>query len=276
GTRIVYRVGGNGERWLVIANGYGGTFCAWDDLLSHLVDRHRVLIWDYRGLHRSGLPRERANLRIEHHSRDLEALCAAEGIARMVLAGWSVGVQVALEHYRRVPASVTALVLVNGAHGRVIRRSMAKSPLRRLLGPGVRGIRRGAPLLQRTLLPALRRVVNLPGAGRAMRLARLVNGEAPSIVEAADAALRLDWATYCEMTLLADEHDTEDLLPRVAVPTLVIAGDRDLLTSTEVARGTAAAIPRARYHEIPGATHYGLMEFPEIYAATIAQFLAEI
>ena len=44
GTRIVYRVGGSGDRWLVVANGYGGSFWAWDDLVALLEDRYRLLI----------------------------------------------------------------------------------------------------------------------------------------------------------------------------------------------------------------------------------------
>ena len=32
GTGITYEVGGRGDRWLVIANGYGGSFWAWRDL----------------------------------------------------------------------------------------------------------------------------------------------------------------------------------------------------------------------------------------------------
>ncbi|MGR9053923.1 MAG: alpha/beta fold hydrolase, partial [Gammaproteobacteria bacterium] len=78
---------------------------------------------------------------------------------------------------------------------------------------------------------------------------------------------------YLTMARLADEHDTEDLLPRVEVPTLVTAGDRDIITPPRVARHVAATIPGAEYFEIPGATHYAVMEFPRLVANRMDSFV---
>jgi pimeloyl-ACP methyl ester carboxylesterase len=281
GTRIVYQLHGTEgpddevarRRWIVIANGYGGTFCAWHDLLGWLGDRYRVLIWDYRGLHRSGTPADRARLRIEDHCLDLERLLEAEGIGRMVLGGWSVGVQVALEQYRRRPAGIDALLLVNGAHGRVLHRSLDGKLAALLLTPSVRSLRAITPALAPLLLPPLRLGARSPLSLRLSSLLGVVHGQPPSFRESLEAVLTLDYGVYLQMALLADEHDTEDLLPSVAVPTLVTAGDRDLITRPRVARHVASRIPGAEYFEIPRGTHYAVMEFPRLLANRIESFI---
>ncbi|MEZ4467984.1 MAG: alpha/beta hydrolase, partial [bacterium] len=118
GTSIAWRVVGDGPDWLVLAHGYGGTFNAWDPVLSRLQDRFRVLMWDYRGMHASACPAEPHRLRIEDHIRDLDGLLDHVGVDRFILGGWSVGVQVALEGWRRLRhrADIRALILINGAH----------------------------------------------------------------------------------------------------------------------------------------------------------------
>jgi pimeloyl-ACP methyl ester carboxylesterase len=274
GTRIVYEAGGQGELTLVVANGYGGSFWAWRDIFALLQDRYRLLIWDYRGLYRSHLPVDRARLRIEDHCRDLDAMLAAEGVSSPVaLIGWSVGVQVALEQYRRRPESVAALLLINGVHGRVLHRSLDGRLAALLLRPGTSLLRRLVPVLRPALLPPLRALARSPRSVTVASWVGVVAGVPSAFHEALQAVLTLDHDLYLEMALLADEHDAEDVLPTVAVPTLVTAGDRDLITSTRVARHVALRIPRAEYFEIPGGTHYSVMEFPGLLANRISTFL---
>jgi pimeloyl-ACP methyl ester carboxylesterase len=275
GTRIVYRTGGRGDRWLVVANGYGGTFGAWHDVLARLEDRCRWLIWDYRGLHRSAIPRDLARLRIGDHLRDLDRIRAALGIERWAMAGWSVGVQVALEQYRRAPDRVEALALVNGTHGRVLERSTGSVLARRMLPRALRGLRAMAPLVAPGVLPPLRAVAARRWSPALMRRAGIFNGDAASLGEAMRDVLTLDYRIYTHMILLADEHDTDDLLPRVRVPTLVVGGDRDAITPPPLSRRTAERIPGCRYQLLRGATHYGLMEQPERYAGLIGELLDE-
>jgi pimeloyl-ACP methyl ester carboxylesterase len=273
GTRIAYLVAGRGERWLVIANGYGGTFCAWTEIIRLLEDRYRFLIWDYRGMHRSQIPADRDHLRIEDNCRDLDLLMQAERIERVILAGWSVGVQVALEQYRRRPETIEALLLINGAHGRVLHRSLDGKLAGLLLPPYLTAMRHLSPAVAPLLLPLLRSVARSPLAVTALARAGLITGSPASLPEALQSVLRLDFGIYIQMALLADQHDTEDLLPFVRVPSLVTAGERDIITSPRLARHVASRIPGAEYFEIPRGTHYAVMEFPRLLANRIDSFL---
>src|SRR5262245_38645689 len=104
GTRIGYQVRGAGP-CVVLANGLGGTYPTFRYLYDALGD-YKTICWDYRGLYSSGAPADpRANT-MAHHVDDLMAILAAEGVEDVVIAGWSMGVQVALETVRRHPHRV--------------------------------------------------------------------------------------------------------------------------------------------------------------------------
>src|SRR5688572_5082597 len=117
GTEIAYHVVGEGPS-ILLGNGLGGSWKAWQHQIAFLSDRYRFVSWDYRGLYRSGAPAEPGSIRVDHHARDAVAILEAENIERTAMFGWSMGVQVALEVFRRVPGKLAALVLINGVPGR--------------------------------------------------------------------------------------------------------------------------------------------------------------
>ena len=65
-----------------------------------------------------------------------------------------------------------------------------------------------------------------------------------------------------------------DELQRVAVPTLVIWGDREPLGSVEVARGAARLVPQCEVQVLPGG-HGPWLGQPDLTASAVAGFLRE-
>ncbi len=59
------------------------------------------------------------------------------------------------------------------------------------------------------------------------------------------------------------EADQRDLLPRIAVPTLLIWGERDARSPLGVGRQFEQAIPYAKLVVVPGAGHVRNLERPE-------------
>src|SRR5665647_1537451 len=93
GTRLGYQVRGEGP-CVVLANGLGGTYLAFRHLYTALTG-YKTICWDYRGLYTSGASADpRANT-LPHQVDDLMDILAAEGVSDFVIAGWSMGVQVA-------------------------------------------------------------------------------------------------------------------------------------------------------------------------------------
>lgn len=274
GTRIVYRILGRGPRWLVVCNGYGGSFGSWDAVAPRIADDVTMLVWDYRGQHRSGMP-SRDALTLDHQVADLRALLAAEGIGRHALLGWSVGVQVALAAWRDDPDPVDGLILLNGAHERILTHIMG-GRLGRFATPAVRAAGRWLPRVAPALRPVVRRLIHSEGMLPFLDRIGAVRNRPPMLPEAMQQFIDLDFGAFFHMVALAQNQRTEDWLYQIDVPTLIIASGDDMLTPPSVMRRAYARIPRAWYHEFPDGTHYTVMEYPEQVARLIVEHMGRL
>jgi pimeloyl-ACP methyl ester carboxylesterase len=72
--------------------------------------------------------------------------------------------------------------------------------------------------------------------------------------------------------LLMAEADQCDLLPRIAVPTLLIWGELDARSPLSVAREFERAIPDATLVVIPGCGHVSNLEQPEQFNDAVREF----
>jgi pimeloyl-ACP methyl ester carboxylesterase len=68
------------------------------------------------------------------------------------------------------------------------------------------------------------------------------------------------------------EADLRDLLPRIAVPTLLIWGELDARSPLSVAREFEKAVPDAELVVIPGAGHVSNLERPELFNDAVRRF----
>jgi len=69
------------------------------------------------------------------------------------------------------------------------------------------------------------------------------------------------------------EHDGTGALARIKMPILFLTGSRDVLTPPSVAEIVRALAPQAVIHEINGATHYALLEYPNDVVSAIRSFI---
>lgn len=70
--------------------------------------------------------------------------------------------------------------------------------------------------------------------------------------------------------------DVTDILPAIDVPTLLIVGEDDRISTVEEMRGIAERIPDARFEIIPNAGHMSPLENPEPVNAAIRRLLADL
>jgi len=173
GTPIRYTVRGRGAPTVVLCAGFACPDNHWRYLVPSLERHVRVVVWNYRGMGASGLPRppgframrlRREDFRLDRYAEDLEAVLDAEGVRRAVLLGHSMGTQVALEGYRRMPGRVAGLALVAGPYASPFH-TMYGSDLGDRLFPLVRyGIHPVPPALLRLWGPLWRSPLPYPMA----------------------------------------------------------------------------------------------------------------
>lgn len=235
---------------------YDGIACdgfIWKYLWRDLGERMSLAHFHYRGHGRSGAPRDPERIDVAAHAADANCVRDALGDPPVVLIGHSVGTQVMLETYRQRPEGVRALVFLCGSFGRVTYTFKNTDVLANVL-PNLLGWVSRHPHVGRALWSHVPPTL-------ALQLGRLTGDVDPARVDPEDVepyfrhVMHLDFALFLRMLRAAGEHSAEDLLPKVDVPCLVVAGELDSFTPPSVSRAMAEAIPGAELAMVPGGSH---------------------
>lgn len=273
GTDLAYHVVGQGAP-ILLANGLGGSWKAWQHQISYFEDRYRFVSWDYRGLYRSGAPPNRDAVSIEDHAADALAVLDAEGIEQTAIFGWSMGVQVALETIRHHAPRVKGMVAINGTYGRTFRSVMGSQLVGRTIPVVVKLLRAQAAFAGF----AARRIAGSQALVAAMQRAGLVSRDVDVEHFRAVAAgfCDVDWVIYSDLMARLDEHDAEAVLATVNVPLTIVTGDQDRLIPASASEHMHRAIAGSRLVVVEGGTHYTPVEFPDVIVDEVGRLLDRV
>ena len=86
----------------------------------------------------------------------------------------------------------------------------------------------------------------------------------------------MDPRLFLGMLRHASEHTAFDFLPKVDVPTLIVAGTEDTFTPYWLSEEMHDRIPGAEMLTVPGGTHAAPIEQPELITLRLEKFLARI
>lgn len=282
GATIRYTVRGSGPV-IALCAGFLCPDTYWKYIVPAIEDEYAFIIWNYRGIGVSELPRppgfhahaiDPDELSIEVNAKDLHAILEAEKIDHAVLVGHSMGVQVILEAYEHDAERVAGLVCIAGPY---------ETPLRTFYGTDASA--RLAPvvlpllhLLPRTSLVAWRGLVHNPLAYRAGRVLRAIGPRArrEDIEGYFDHVSRIDPLIISKMIRGMHSHSAEALLPKIDVPVLIAHGTSDPFTPLAVAREMADRIPDAKLVVFEGGSHTLPIEYPEEIVEAIRPFLKRV
>jgi pimeloyl-ACP methyl ester carboxylesterase len=249
GLEVAYDSAGDGPP-LVLVHGAAGDAREWRPQLAGLSDDFTVIAWDEPGARRSSdIP---ADFGLAGYAIALAALIETLGAPAHV-CGLSWGGTVALELYRRQPQAVATLVLADTYAG--WKGSLAEDDVRARLAGAERMLADPAATFHPTF----------PGL-----FAAEPPGDAIELLDAIAADVRHE-SLRVALAAMA-EADLRDVLPSIAVPTLLLWGELDARSPLTVARGFARAIPHAELVVIPGAGHMSNLERPEEFNAAIRAF----
>jgi pimeloyl-ACP methyl ester carboxylesterase len=241
GCRLAHEVSGEGPPVLFV-QGVGLHGRGWTPQVEALSAEFRCLAFDNRGMGQSRPASRR--LSVEQMADDARALMDAQGWEAAHVVGHSLGGLVAAELALAAPARVRSLsLLCTVARGRDATRPTGRMlwiGLRSALGP--RRWRRRA-FLEVVLSPVERVRGDLDEA--AARLEPLFGH---------DLAVRAP-GTMGQLRALRAYDATPRLGRLSGVPTLVLSAAHDPIAPPRYGRALAAAIPGARYVELPDAAH---------------------
>lgn len=237
---------GQGPVTLFTLGGWVGSGEVWFDLFGHLPD-WRCVAYDHRG---SGASTHSSSpITVAAQVDDLFAVMDAQGVQRCVLGAESAGVAIALEAALRAPHRFSGLVLVGGGWGRPPPGSM-DSFIARLEAD-----------YETELKGFIDRCLPEPDGEDARRWGLHILRRAP--LRHAVELLR------CRSQLTAQDH-----LHDITLPTLVVHGELDSITSPGSSKTLAAALPHAELHLLPGLGHVPIVTAPALVAGLIRQHFA--
>ena|SRR5262245_24300227 len=244
GIAIDYEDGGSGPS-VFLSHGYSATGRMWAPQRPALEPRYRLITWDMRGHGQTESPADPAQYSEALTVADMHGLLRHLGIDRAVVGGLSLGGYMSLAFYRRHPDLVRALVICDS-------------------GPGYRNA-------------AARETWNERARDRARELeARGLDALHSSSREMREAMRHhrsLQGLAHAARGMLAQEDaGAIDSLPSIAVPTLIILGDRDtpFIAPCEY---MAKKIPGARLEVIKDAGHSSNLDQPEAFNRVLRDFL---
>jgi pimeloyl-ACP methyl ester carboxylesterase len=256
GLRIGYRRAGSGAP-LLLLHGGPGNGREWRGQLEGLSEEFTVIAWDMPGAGRSDDPP--AAWRPKDYAGCLARFIDALGIQRPHVLGLSFGSGLALELYRwhpEIPRSLILAAAYAGWSGSLTPEMVAQ---------------RKESMRQMTELD--------PGAWAASWLPTLLSADARLEIVEELRGILAEFHPVAQRELVESgwaEHDARDVLPTIAVPTLLLYGERDVRSPRPVAAQLRAAIPGSRLVFIPSAGHLVSMEAPEPFNAEVRTFLRSV
>ncbi len=244
---------GSGEL-LVLLHGIGGNRRNWQANLPALAAHLHVVAWDARGYGDSD--DYDGALDFRDFARDLVRVLDHFGAGRAHILGLSMGSWIAMDFAANWPERVGTLTLCATHIGFAQFSDAAKAEFVRSRKEPLLGGAEPADIA----LPVARSLVSPTASAEA--LDQLV-----------DSMARLHKESFIKAIEAVVHTDYRDSLPRIAVPTHVICGSDDPLTTPRMAREVADLVPGAELTMIPGAGHLVNIEKPLEFDAAALGFL---
>jgi pimeloyl-ACP methyl ester carboxylesterase len=268
GVRVHYRDQGDPSGPpVVMVHGYAASLEAWEPWVARLGDRYRIVTLDLPG---HGLTRAPATWRpsLRAYAGVLDAVTDRLRLPPFVLVGNSMGGGVAWTYALKHPDRVRGLVLVDSIG---------------IPAPPAQSRRKGTPLVFQILATPPGRFVLAHVDTRNLAEKGLKQAYVdPALVSPAlvDRYVDLSRAPGHRQILTSGEGGGPTITSRtfaaIAVPTLVLHGDADVVIPVSSSVALAAAIPGARLITYPGVGHVPMEQIPDRSAADVGAFLARV
>ena len=255
GLRIAFQRSGQGP-CLLLLHGAVSDSRVWRAQLESLSDAFTVVAWDAPGCGGSSDPPDR--FRMADYAACLRGFIGALDIGRPHVLGHSWGSALALELYRQRPALVRSLLLVGAYAGWA--GSLPPEEVEQRLQFALRIAELPSGAFEPSSMPGL--FSEAMPADKASDLATIMSEIRPAGTRAMARALA--------------EADLRDLLPHIAVPTLLLYGDADERSPLSIARELHARIPGSTLAVMPGLGHECYLESAEAFDTEVRDFLAAI
>lgn len=240
---------------LLLVHGFPLNHLQWQPQIDYFADHCRVIAPDLRGFGASDVTP--AAVTMEQMADDLHNLLTALQIReKVIFCGLSMGGYVAWQFWRKYSDRVLAMILCDT-------RTAPDTP------EGAAGRRQLAAkvLAEGSAVAAEAMVSKLFAPETLQKQPELIERVRQMMISNPPAGLA------AALEGMAVRPDARQLLPTIDVPSLVIVGEHDAITTVDEMRQVADAIPDAAWVVVPNAGHLAPLENPTVVNKAIAEFI---
>jgi 3-oxoadipate enol-lactonase len=255
-AQIFYEIRGNGPP-VVLLHPFPCHHQFWNPVAAALDSRYRLILADLRGHGDSEIGEGPALM--PKHASDIARLLDAAGIGRAAFIGCSIGGYILFEFWRRFRTRVTSLALCDTRP----QADTAEACATRLKAASV-VLEQGTEPFLETMIPKL--------------MGRTTTSTRPDLVDGARAMMRKMSAEDVSLVQrgTAERPDSVADLKTISVPTLIVIGEEDVLSSVADGELMRQNITGSQLKVIPKAGHYAPWEQPAAVGPLLRQFLDEV
>lgn len=250
-----YQAGQTGPILLMV-HGFPLSHLQWQPQIDYFQKQCRVVVPDLRGLGKSNSGTDpNLTISMEDHADDLIALLDHLQITEpVILMGLSMGGYIAWQILRKYASRIKSLVM---CHTRVIADTPEQSQARIKLAAETCQ-KQTAQLVEDVMFP------------------RILSPHAPaSLVELLRKMSRTTTPEGLAANLrgIASRQASDDLLPKIDMPALVISGELDAISSPQEMGDWARKMANHRFIAIPGVGHLSPLEAPDLFIRHLEEAL---
>ena len=252
-AEIFYEIRGNGPP-VVLLHPFPCHHEFWYPVATALDSRYRLILPDLRGHGDSDIGEGPALM--PKHASDVARVLDAAGIGKAAFIGCSIGGYVLFEFWRRFRARVTALALCDTRP----QADTTEARANRLKAADA-GLEQGTEPFIETMIPKL--------------MGRTTVSTRSDVVDGARAMMRKMSAEDVSQVQrgMAERPDSVADLKTINVPTLIVIGEEDVLSTVADGELMRQNIAGSQLKVIPKAGHYAPWEQPELVGTVLRQFL---
>jgi proline iminopeptidase len=255
---------------MVFLHGWGGSARYWESTAQALCDTFDCLLYDMRGFGRSLLPQgqpttaEELTYELETYAIDLKELLDALNLQRVYLNAHSTGASIATFFLNLYPERVEQAILT--CSGIFEYDEKAFSQFHKFGGYVVK------------FRP--RWLAKIPFINR-LFMARFLHRPLPDAVSKAflEDFLLADYEAALGTMLTAVSQKAAEVMPQefaqISVPTLLVAGEHDIIIPAAMGRRAAALNPKIQFVEISDTAHFPMLEDPDTYLQHVRAFVQQ-
>ena len=255
---------------LVLHGGPGLDHTVFGSHLDPLADTYRLVLIDEREQGRSARGTDPATWTLHQHASDLSAVAAALGAQEYAVLGHSYGAFITLQHMADAPGAAKASIVSSGV------------PSMSFMAEVEKGLEVFEPEELRTqVTQSWEREATVETEEEARQLLidqlpwHFADPRDPHIADLTFEDMVFNPAVLRAASLEGGGLDieVEDRLPSVTQPVLVLTGRHDRTCVPAASERIADLTPHAELHVLEQSGHFGFIEQPDEYLATVRAFL---